>query len=227
MPNLPRWPGATIACLASGPTLTADACARVRESGLPVIAVNDAVRLAPWAPVLYSSDRTWWAHYRGVPDFAGVRVSVGARRGTAARFPGAWGAAITVLTHTGVTGLERDPSGLRTGGHSGYAAINLAVHLGARTILLLGYTCGTIGRRSHFFGAHPSGLNESSERNFRDFRQAYTTLAPALTEAGVTVRNCTPETRITAFWCADLGGELEQATHTPPTRLVREAVLPC
>jgi len=221
LPNLPRWPGATIVCLASGPTLTQEDCARVRTAGLPVIAVNDAIRLAPWAPVLYSSDRAWWRVHRGVPElhgvpYTGVRVSVGPRRGTATPIPGASGADITVLRHTGVDGLERDPSGLRTGGNSGYAAINLAVHLGARRVILLGYQGGPHGGRSHFFGRHPSGLDNPSEANFAAWRRAYDTLAPALAAAGVTIVNCTPASQITAFWATDL-------THA----LAEEVAVPC
>jgi hypothetical protein len=203
------WPGATIVCLASGPTLTDGDVARVRASGLPVIAVNDAIRLAPWAPVLYSSDRAWWRFYRGVADYTGLRVSVGSKRGAADPILGGpWAAPIVVLRHTGVEGLESDPTGLRTGGNSGYAAINLAVHLGARKVLLLGYQGGPLAAQSHFFGRHPVGLTESTETNYAAFRRAYETLAPALAAGGIAVRNCTPRTRLHAFETADLRDEL-------------------
>lgn len=204
------WPGATIVCVASGPTLAAADVARVRAAALPAIAVNDAIRLAPWAPVLYSSDRRWWRFYRGVPEYAGLRFSVGEKPGAASPIPGAWAAAITVLRHTGAEGLERDPSGLRTGGNSGYAAINLAVHLGARKLLLLGYQGGTLGGASHFFGRQPSGLNESSETNYTAFRRAFATLAPELAAAGIGVRNCTPDTRLDAFERAELAVALAE-----------------
>ena len=46
-----RWPDETIVCAASGPTLTAADLAYARRRA-PVVAVNDAIRLAPWAPVL-------------------------------------------------------------------------------------------------------------------------------------------------------------------------------
>jgi hypothetical protein len=177
---------------------------------MPVIAVNDAIRLAPWADVLYSSDRGWWRAYRGVPEFAGLRFAVGEKMGAASPIPGPWAATIVVLTHTGVEGLEADPGGLRTGGNSGYAAISLAVHFGARKILLLGYSGGTHGGRSHFFGRHPSILEESTEAHYAAFRRAFETLGPALVAAGITVRNCTPETRLAAFEAADLDVELAE-----------------
>lgn len=210
MPNLLPcgWPEATIVCVASGPTLTAADLAYVQDRA-PVVAVNDAIRLAPWADVLYSSDRLWWRQYAGVPTFTGLKVGIGWKRGDSspiARLP-----EITVLTHTGADGLERDPGGLRTGGHSGYAAINLAVHLGARRIVLLGYTCGPVGGRTHFFGRHPAGLQESRAEHYAAFQRAYHRLTGPLAELGVDVVNATPGSWITAFPCVPLTAALPEA----------------
>ena len=205
-PILRRWPDATIICVASGPTLTVEDVAYLRGRA-PVVAVNDAIRLAPWAEVLYSSDRGWWRYYDGVPDFAGLKVGIGWKAGDASpiyRLP-----SVQVLAHTGAEGLELAPTGLRSGGHSGYAAINLAVHLGARRIVLLGYTCGPAHGRSHFFGRHPSGLPESTDQHYATFRRAYATLVEPLAAAGVSVVNATPRSWITAFPCAPLSAALE------------------
>ena len=198
MPSLARrFPDQTIVCVASGPSLTAEQLALVRD--LPMVAVNDAVRLAPWADVLYSSDRGWWRYYQGVEAFKGLRVSIGRKKGDASSItaPGCLG--VTVLEHTGDEGLEWAPTGLRSGKHSGYAAINLAVHLGARRVLLLGYQGGPVAGRSHFFGRHPSGLNESTETHYAHFRRMYETLVAPLALAKIEVVNCTPGSAITVF----------------------------
>jgi hypothetical protein len=202
------WPETTIVCVASGPTLTAADLAYV-EDRAPVVAVNDAIRLAPWADVLYSSDRLWWRYYAGVPAFTGLKVGIGWKRGDSSPIPRL--PEITVLTHTGVDGLERDPGGLRTGGHSGYAAINLAVHLGARRIVLLGYTCGPVGGRTHFFGRHPAGLEESRADHYAAWRRMYDRLPALLKAIGVHVVNATPGSWITAFPCVPLEAALEEA----------------
>lgn len=200
-----RWPSSTIVCVASGPTLTVEDLALVRGQA-PVVAVNDGIRLAPWADVLYSSDRTWWRYYGGLVGFPGLKVGVGWRQGDATPI---WHTPeIQVLTHTGAEGLELDPTGLRTGGHSGYAAINLAVHLGARRIVLLGYSGGSVGQKTHFFGRHPAGLAESTEANFEAFRRAYQTLLEPLSAAGVSVVNATPRSWITTFPFAPIGDAL-------------------
>jgi hypothetical protein len=211
MPRL--WPGGTVACLASGPSLTAEACDAVRGRVDGIIAVNDAVRLAPWADVLYSSDRLWWPYYGGVPSFAGRRYGIGAKLGAADPLPGC--PAVVVLRHTGVDGLELRPTGLRSGKHSGYAAINLAVHAGAARILLLGYNVGLAGGRQHFYGDHPRGLNQTTPALYAEFRRLLATLVAPLEAAGVEVLNCTPGTALECFpraalWSA-LGLEPEAA----------------
>jgi len=203
-----RWPDETIVCAASGPTLTAEDLAYARRRA-HVVAVSDAVRLAPWAPVLYSSDRRWWHYYAGAPEFRGHKVGVGWKLGDSSPIPRAPG--IHVLEHTGPEGLELVSTGLRTGGHSGYAAINLAVHLGARRIVLLGYTCGRVGGASHFFGRHPSGLEESTDQHYAAFRRAYDALVAPLAELGVAVINATPGSTITAFPCAPLMAAFREA----------------
>src|SRR5690606_24516492 len=117
----------------------------------PVICINDAHRMAPWADVLYSSDRSWWPHYKGVPSFGGLKFGIGSGIGKANAFhqlPD-----VSVLRNTGYDGLEMAPTGLRNGRNSGYAAVNLAVHLGASRVVLLGYDMGWQGAKAHFFGS--------------------------------------------------------------------------
>src|SRR4030095_303323 len=93
--------------------------------------------------------------------------------------------------NTGTTGLETIPSGLRTGHNSGYQAINLAVHLGARTIVLLGYDMSG----DHFFGGHPDHTRPPFQRCLR----AFTTLLEPIAALVVTGWNGTRSTSLTCF----------------------------
>jgi len=191
------WAGDTVAICATGPSLAAADVAALRGK-VRVVAVNDAVRLVPWADVLYSSDARWWKHYRGVPEFPGAKYAIGSAPGRAE--PIAPYLEIGVLRHAGTDGLARDPDSLKSGDHSGYAAINLAVHYGVARILLLGYDLGApaVGP-SHFFGRHPAGLPETSETLYARFRSHYRTIVDVLTLIGVEVLNCTPASRLDAF----------------------------
>ena len=189
----PIWTGQTVVCMAPGPSLTATDAEWCRGKAR-VIVINDAWRLAPWADVLYSSDRQWFPKHRGVPTFQGMKVALETE-------PRGWDTAygIVPLKYTGQYGLERSPDGLIAGSHSGYAAINLAVHFGARRIVLLGYDMQLgAGGKPHFFGAHV-GMNNPTEALFSIFRQSLTHLVSPLKELGIDIVNCTRETALTMF----------------------------
>jgi hypothetical protein len=196
MVTVPRlWPGETIVCIATGPSAN-QADADFVRGRARVIAINDAHRLAPWADVLYSSDRQWWRHYKGVPEFQGMRYGIGSgvgKRNVFTELPN-----VRVLLNTGYNGLETSPNGLRTGRNSGYAAINLAVHFGAARIVLMGYNLGYAAGKAHFFGDHPPNLTQR-ESLYVGFRQSFEHLVAPLAALGVEVINCTPETGLATF----------------------------
>lgn len=192
----------TVFCLATGPSLTTEDVNAVRGRGT-VIAVNDAHRLAPWADVLYSSDRYWWSFYRGVPEFAGARATIEFSPGRYAKDLLKFAPEMFFLRQTGHQGVDADPTGLRTcGQNSGGAAVNLALHLGATRIVLLGYDCGVPGSKRHFFGDHPRGLSQISP--YPTWRASFDTMAEPLRALGVDVINCSRSTAINAFRRAPL-----------------------
>lgn len=182
--------GGTVVCLASGPSLTVADVEAVR--GHVVIAINDVVKVAPWAHVLYSSDSLWWDRHKGMPTFQGLKYKVSASqfRLEKPRWPG-----VVTLKNTGEKGVDFTPDCLRTGHNSGSAAINLAVHLGARRILLLGYDMGPYQGRHHYFDAAPVQHNSPYEM----FRKYMKTMVQPLADAGIEVLNCTRRTNLEHF----------------------------
>ena len=197
MPSVPKaWPGETAIVIATGPSLTSDDVDYCRGRGR-VIAVNDAYRLAPWADCLYATDARWWHWHRGVPDFAGAKWSME---------HSAWGTHralytdIQRLRNTGPSGLEHDPSGLKNGRNSGYAAVNLAVHYGATRIVLLGFDMQAVKGRSHFFGEHPN----KQKSPYNQFRHRFQSLVKPLRKVGVSVVNCSRNSLLDSFPKADL-----------------------
>lgn len=203
-----EWAGQTVACLATGPSLTREDCDALRDAGVKAIAINDAWRLAPWAHVLYSSDRLWWPHYKGVPEYRGRRYGLGSSPGKSNHFHAY--PQISVLRNAGYDGLELRPDGLRNGRNSGYAAVNLAVHFGASRILLLGYNMGYPNGRAHFFGNHPPGLSQN-ESLYAGFRAVFETMVEPLRARGVVVLNCTRNSSLTTFPCVELQAALNAA----------------
>lgn len=185
LPTVPRLcPGGTVVCLGSGPSLT-PADVEAVHGHATVVAVNDCFRAAPWAEVLYACDGKWWFWHwtKGAQTFPGLKFALDAG---AKKYPG-----VQVLRNTGETGLELDPTGLRAGRNSGYQAINLAVHLGATRIVLLGYDM----RGDHFFGQHP----DKSKPPFPVCLQRFATLVEPLKALGVEIVNCSRQTALTCF----------------------------
>ncbi len=190
MTIVPRlWPNATVVCIGTGPSLCqadVDQC----RGAARVIAIKNAIDLAPWADALYGCglDRgQWWArHGDRLAAFGGMRFTLDPAAEKWAR----------VLRQTGPRGIERDPSGLRTGKNSGAQAINLAVHLGAAKVVLIGYDMapGADGR-DHFFGSHPHGQPPP----FVDLRPMFEAIADDLRALGVAIVNASRQTALACF----------------------------
>lgn len=193
---VPRlWPGEPIVILGGGSSLT-QADVGFCQGKARIIAIKEAITLAPWAEVLYAADAKWWRFYRGVPEFAGRKYAI---EQSPDQPPTDWSQwpDVQVLQQTGIKGLEIKPTGLRTGFNSGYQAINLAFHLsGPTTITLLGFDCWTgPNGQQNWFGDHP--LHTRSP--YPLFLDAFLSLAPALQEAGVRVQNASRFTVLNAF----------------------------
>lgn len=192
-----RWPGGTVACVASGPSLTPADVEYVRGKVDAVIAVNNAIDLAPWADILYACDGKWW-HWRLSPkspltpeqrsvvaNYQGIKYAMkdDARRWIAH--------GVQMLRKGPKHGLDPRPDTLAHGFNSGYQAIGAAVHLGARRVVLLGYDM----QGGHFFGKHP----DNTRPPFSLCIPAFESLAKPLSTLGVEVINCTRKTALKCF----------------------------
>lgn len=143
----------TWAVLATGPSMSAEIAQSVKGK-CRVAAVSDAWRLAPWADVLVSADAAWWRENQ-----------------SALKFPGAKYGAMPEFQK--IEGVERFP-GTVSGVNSGLLACQVAVSLGAKRILLLGFDM----HGSHYFGAHPAPLKNTTLKRFEIFKQQFERYQP-------------------------------------------------
>lgn len=198
MVSVPRlWPGETCVLLGGGSSLTPEDVNYCRGKA-KIIAIKEAYLLAPWADVLYAGDAKWWRAHAGAMDFAGLKYTI-------AQDPdqeqvGDW-PDLHVLRNTGDGGLESDPTGLRTGYNSGYQAVNLAVHLGAAKIVLLGFDCwrGPSGDQNWFERFPYLVKSHHVESPYPIFLQAFAGLVEPLKAAGVQVINASRWTMLRSF----------------------------
>lgn len=203
------WPGETCVVLGAGPSLTAEQCEQVRGRAR-VIAVNntgiDTVdsftgelipARAPWADVLFASDAKWWREYQvRAMKFAGLKVTCV----NGLRWDG-----LHNLAFSPRAPFDDRPTHLVSGGNSGYQAVHLAAHFGARRILLLGFDMREVNMRRHYFGNHPPPCNSKGrfDRWIRNFRS----LAAYLETKGVALINCTPGSALTGMKRSTLEAE--------------------
>ena len=105
---------------------------------------------------------------------------------------------INVLRKGKPYGLEEDPQSLAHGFNSGYAAINLAYHLGCKRIVLLGFDMTNDGTKTHFHDGYPT--RAAGEEMYTDkFLPGFPQLFEELKLTGVEVLNACPHSKITVF----------------------------
>lgn len=221
---LPLWKDETVLVMCAGPSLTLDRVETVRKAHaagrVKCIGVNDAYLYAPWLDVLYAADAKWhrW-HTQGIakPELALTAEHVASRW---SRFIGQkcsieWSGndvpdnVHLVRNRDGDVhglGLSTDPRNIATGRNGGAQAVNLAFLSGTKRILLLGIDGGPDKQgKTHAHGGHPTPTNPDV---WKFVQQSFSAMETLLTERGVTVLNCSPESRI-GFPKMEIGEALE------------------
>jgi len=175
---VPRaFPGGTVVVMASGPSMSREVAASVRDSGHPAIVVNTTFRLAPWAWMLYAADWRWWKSHPDAIRFPGIKMTIEANSPEVKR-----------LKNTGIDGFDPDPTCVRTGNNSGYQAVHCAIHTGAARVLLTGFDMNG----GHWHGDNVGGLR-------RDWIARFPALGDAARERGAEIINCTPNSALKSF----------------------------
>lgn len=170
-----RWSGRTVACVASGPSLSVEDCLAVGLAGIPTIAVNSSWRLARFAEVVYAGDPCWWEVY-------GSEVEIMAERWSCSRSSERYG-----CHHHPVGGAY----------NSGMRAIQFAIWQGASRVILLGYDC-SLEHGTHWHGDHQKTKNPD-RRKVTLWHGQFQAAAREAKAAGVEIINCSRDTALTCF----------------------------
>ena len=196
------WPGETCFILGGGPSLKGFDASMLRGRGR-VLAINDAgLVMAPWADCLYFADRKWFEENLEEIDLytgptSGERLMV-----TRASDLDAKGRDVKRMVFCRNQPLAQDRAWL-AGRSGGANAINLAVHLGASRIVLLGFDMRPSG---NWHNRHKRP--QKAERYPEAFVPELYQMAPLLARTGVQVLNATPGSALTCFAMVDLEGLL-------------------
>lgn len=130
----------TVYLIGGGPSLSSFDFEKLK--GHSVVAINDALFKIPWATALFSADSHWANHRKdAINQFNGERFLA---------MPPIPGINATFLNCLERPGISLEWPNIHLQGTSGYAAINLAILLGAKNIFLLGYDYQNA--QKHWFG---------------------------------------------------------------------------
>ena len=183
----PIFLGDTIYVVGGGPSLKDFNFELLRDK--TVIAVNKAFTRVPFAQVLYWSDTRFYEWFsKEIDAFTGIKVTCR---------PEPKRSDVINLLNTGKTGLETMSYGLRDGGNSGYAAMNLAYHLGAKKIVLLGFDMQNTPKQTHWHDGYVSTADTSTME--RLMLPSFDTIVEPLEKRKIKVYNASPDSKITCF----------------------------
>jgi hypothetical protein len=186
------WDGTSpVFILGGGPSLAAVDLACLH--GQRVIAVNNAYQLGPW-PVMFYGDHRWFLlHAEGLARFPGLKIT------TSTQQQGAQGQAMGVRVvdkAKGPFGIQRNPRVVSWNKSSGACAINVAVHLGAKKIVLLGFDMKRIEGKSNWHVDHPQTPNIDP---YPAFLVPFQSIAHDLKAIGIECVNATLGSALTVF----------------------------
>lgn len=164
------------------------------------LAINDAYRLIPESKLFYACDYRWWEwNYEAMHSLPGIKLTID---------PAAAQRWSDLYCYTGLdgVGLCKLPNTVHTGKNSGYQALNVAYHCGAKRIILLGYDLQKTNQQTHWFLNHQG----TAKAQYSKWISLFEPLAKDLLEAGIEVVNCSPRTALTVFPCGDFTDTLKR-----------------
>ena len=159
----------------------------VGETDHKAIVTNTTFRRCPWASILYAYDRNWWKQYiKEVREvFSGDKFCESPH-----------------LVQRDIRS-SRLIQGFHAFGNSGASAVALAIALGSRRIVMLGYDCEIAeDGRTHWHGNHPEGLQNCD--SIGRWPSKFERLSRYAASKGATVLNATRSTALTCFERRDL-----------------------
>jgi hypothetical protein len=178
------WPNSTVFILGGGPSLNDVDFGLIKDQ--KIIGINNAYQLGDWVDVCYFGDTRWYSwHSEKLSDFGGLIVhssNVNSRH-------------VKRLLRGKSMGIDTRKKYVAWNYNSGGSAINLAYHLGARRIVLLGYDMRRVDDQANWHQGHPNAKKNPYERFLRCFPE----IKKDADELGVEILNATPDSELKVF----------------------------
>lgn len=207
-----EWEGLTAFVLAGGASVKNLDLSLLK--GWRVIAINSAHLTYPDADILFFADHRWWTDVgRNEQAFEGriVTTSNGGPRDV-----------LRLEKIDPAKGIATKPTQVALSRTSVSGAINLAVHLGCKRIVLLGVDgkVGADGQRHHHGGKYPWPMVKAC---FDHHAEEFRAIAPSLKAAGVEVINANPDSAIGVWPKVSFQEVVSMLQRVPSDRLLGAA----
>jgi len=181
----------TVAIVAGGPSLKGFQFDQL--AGTPSIAINRAHEFMPRATMLYWGDAIFWRKnlFNLLAHQATWKVTLNLNYAGGEIMP-----PVVQYTVSGREGYDPKPGRIRHGNNSAYAAMHLAVQLGARRLVLFGVDMhyGPNGE-SHFHSGYDSST-QTEETLRRMMLPHFASLVEPFEQMGVEVFNASPDSAL-------------------------------
>lgn len=164
------------------------------------IAINNAYLIANWIDVMFFGDGAWYLkHKRMLREWPGVKVSCSPRFANMSKDE-AQGIKFLARDREHTHGISKSRSMVSWNNNSGAAAISLAVHLGVRQIILLGFDMNlqAVNNKqfSHWHGAHGK---TTSSKTFQRHLKGFPAIKKDADLLDVEIFNANPDSAIQCF----------------------------
>lgn len=188
---IPRiFDGSSCIVVGGGPSLIGFDFERLRRRR--TIAINRSLEVVQDARVLWWSDAPFWRLHKDQITNHPAGFKATCSLGYQPLELPSW---VNIYRLTGRGGFDPNPGCLCHGNNSGYAATHLAVHLGAKRIVLLGIDMrfGPKGE-THFHSGHPTINSEDTLTRY--MVPFFSSLKAELDKLGVEVLNASPDSAL-------------------------------
>lgn len=184
----PIWKGETVYLIGGGPSLKNFKWNSL--FGKKTIAINKALKFYPEADAVYWTDgRVYTWLEKEINNFKGLKYTIRPRE---------YKGKVNILRRGKKFGFEPSPNTIAHGNNSGYAAINLAIHLGAKRIVLLGYDMGATSGGTHFHDGYP--VNATGAKIYKEqFIPGFDVLKDSIKGKDIQIYNACPSSSLKAF----------------------------
>jgi hypothetical protein len=202
------WPNSTVVVIGGGPSLRGFDFSPIHDQH--VLGCNQAFELGPWVDAVWFGDCRWYDWNKtALHQFGGLKVTCCPKL---AQNPVIGIKAVQRSRKS--TGIDPNRDKISWNRHTGGSALNLAVHFGARRILLLGYDMKLGKDGSHWW--HTKHKSQPRDNIYKTrFLPAYTTMATDLERLRVEVINAGPDSDMEVFPRMTLAEALQRPLRDP------------